>query len=176
MNARGTTNHVALQQSPDDALLEARKGERRWRQHSPRRDDERLACKQGGAPGVHIGHEPEAVIMNHVSLRREFVQCARETRRAAQVAHHRYARPVPGKATAAIVVDRDVTPIRPRYRKQSRFRADHCQRLAKPRDRVGRSAMGWVEPGDDMHGTQRMAIQTGTRVRVAFCDEFFRGR
>ena len=113
MNARGAANHFALEQSPDDALLEARKGKRRWRQHSPRRDDERLACKQRGAPGVHIGHEPEAVIMNHVSLRREFVQRARETRRAAQVPHHGNARPVPGKATAAIVVGRDVTPICP---------------------------------------------------------------
>jgi hypothetical protein len=47
-----------------------------------------------------------------------------------------------GKATAANVVDRNVTPIRPRYRKQSRFRADRCQRLAKPWDRVGWSAMG----------------------------------
>ena len=33
--------------------------------------------------------------------------------------------------------------------------------------------MGRVEPGDDMHGTQRTVIQTGTRVRVAYCDEFF---
>jgi hypothetical protein len=55
---------------------------------------------------------------------------------------------------AANVVDRDVTPIRSRYRKQSRFHADHCQRLAKSRDRVGWSAMGWVEPGYDMYGMQ----------------------
>ena len=36
--------------------------------------------------------------------------------------------------------------------------------------------MGRVEPGNDMHGTQRTVIQMGTRVRVAFCDEYFRGR
>src|SRR5262245_2510280 len=101
MNTRGTTNHVALQQSPDDALLGARKSERRRRQHSPRRDDERLACKQGGAPSVHIGHEPETVIMNHVSLWRELVQCARETRRAAQVTHNRNTRPIPCKTAVA---------------------------------------------------------------------------
>jgi hypothetical protein len=28
--------------------------------------------------------------------------------------------------------------------------------------------MGWVEPGYDMHGTQRMTIQTGTRVLSLF--------
>jgi hypothetical protein len=54
---------------------------------------------------------------------------------------------------ATIVVKRDVTPTRSRYRKQSRFHADHCQRLAKPRDSVGWSTIGWVEPGYDMHGT-----------------------
>ena len=102
MNAGSAANHLALEQSPDDALLEARKRERRWREHSPRRDDERLACKQGDAPGVHIGHEPEAVIMNHVSIWREFMQRARETRRAAQVSHDGNARQVPGKATDAI--------------------------------------------------------------------------
>ena len=112
--------------------------------------------------------------MNHVSLRREFVQRARETRRAAQVAHYGNARPIPGKATAAIVVERDVTPIRPRHRKQSRFRAGHGQRLAKPRDRVGRSAMGRVEPGDDMHGAQRTAIQGGTQLIVHLRQEFDR--
>jgi hypothetical protein len=36
--------------------------------------------------------------------------------------------------------------------------------------------MGRVEPGDDMHGTQRTLIQTGTRVTVPFFDEFFRDR
>ena len=103
--------------------------------------------------------------MDHVSLRREFVQRARETRRTAQVAHHRNTRPIPGKATAVIVVERDVTPSAP-HRKQSRFRASHGQRLAKPRDRVGRSAMGRVKSGDDMHGTQRANIQMGSRVGV----------
>src|SRR5262249_4597068 len=63
MNARSAANHFALERSPDDALLRREKGERRRRQHSPWRDDERLACKQGGAPGVHIGHEREAGIM-----------------------------------------------------------------------------------------------------------------
>ena len=29
---------------------------------------------------------------------------------------------------------------------------------ARSRDRVGRSAMGRIEPGDDMHGTQRTII------------------
>ena len=36
--------------------------------------------------------------------------------------------------------------------------------------------MGRGEPGDDMNGTQRTVTQMGTRVRVAFFDEFFRGR
>jgi hypothetical protein len=73
MHARSAANHFALKQSPDDALLEARKGKRRWRQHSPRRDNEWLVCAQCSAPGVHIRQEPEAVIMNHVGRWREFV-------------------------------------------------------------------------------------------------------
>ena len=40
--------------------------------------------------------------------------------------------------------------------------------------------MGRVEPGDDMHGTQRMTIQMGTCIgdmcAVAFWDKFFPGR
>jgi len=116
------------------------------------------------------------VIMNYINLRREFMQSAREPRRAAQIAHDGKARPIPRKATTTIAVQRNVTPICPRHVKQLRFRPDRCQRLAKPRDRVGWAAMGSAEPAYDMHGAQRTLLQAGSGVRVAFCDVFVRSR
>src|SRR5262249_57556244 len=63
MNARSAANHFALERSPDDALLRREKGERRRRQHSPWRDDERLACNPRGPPAVHLSHHPHALII-----------------------------------------------------------------------------------------------------------------
>jgi hypothetical protein len=57
-----------------------------------------------------------------------------------------------------------VTRVRPRHRKQLCLRTGRDQGFAEPRDRVGRSAMCRVEPGDNMQGTQTTVIQVGTSV------------
>jgi hypothetical protein len=117
--------------------------------------------------GLHVGHKPEAVIMDHVNVWCEFAQRAPETRRAPQLPDNRNARPIRGKATDALTLGLDVTTLRRSHRKQLRIYAGRDQRLAKSRYRVRRSAMSRIKSGDDMHRTQRAVIQNRSLARRA---------